>query len=159
MILPIKFWTILKKSDFKDLTNDDILDIVEKYLADQRFHYIKRKKNRIVFHSLSLYHGFRFKDFVICGIISVKENRKRDKIVVENGNWMVLLIGLFFLVFFLIGKSNRSTFDADDFQILRTAFTAIFIANFIIRFIAHLFLKMDIEALISERIESINLDG
>jgi hypothetical protein len=155
MILPIKFWTNLKKSDIKTLSNDDILDIVENYLAERRFHFIKRKKNRIIFHSLSLYHGFRFKDFVICGIVSVRENRKKDKIIVENGNWMVLLIGLFFLLFFLIGKSSRSTFDADDFQLIRTAFSWIFIANFIIRFIAHLFLKIELESVISEKIDSL----
>lgn len=146
ILLPIQYWTKFKKCKFEKLNSQEILDIVQEYLEEKGFKYIKRKENTITFHKADGWASFDFKSFLMSGIIKVKE--EKESMTVTNGNWMVLLIGLPFLFLLLLSKTRFSTLDENDLNILWAFFLWIFIGNLIARIIAHYSFRLRIEQLI-----------
>ncbi len=139
MILPIIFWTKIKKNELGKLNSEDILDIVEEYLSENDYNYINRKDNRIKFHKMDGFSFMRFKDFLVSGVIKIKE--KNDSLIIINGNWMVFLIALPFLILYFLSKSKFSTFDQNDIDMIWNILLVLFIPNLLIRLFAHLKFK------------------
>ena len=148
MILPIIFWTKIKRENLGELTSDDILDLVDKYLTENRFNYINRKQNKIIFHKADGFTFMRMKDFLVSGEIRIKEEKDNFKII--NGNWMVFLIAIPFLIFIYLANSKFSTLDENDIQMIWTFFLMLFIPNLLIRVVAHFRLKGTIENMIEK---------
>ena len=149
MILPIIFWTKIKKEKLGRINCEDILELIEKYLSDKKFNYVKRKKNKIIFHNIDGIILFRLKDFLASGEIKIIE--KKDELIIQNGNWMVFLLAIPFLFFILLAKSKFSTIDQDDIQIIWTFFIVLFIPNLLVRIVAHFYFKTKIESLINQK--------
>jgi hypothetical protein len=157
MILPIIFWTKIKKEKLGKLNSDDILDLVEEYLSEKKYNYIKRKKNKIIFHNVDGIILFRLKDFLASGEIKIKE--KKNELIILNGNWMFFLFAIPFLLFILLAKFKFSTIDQSDIQLIWTFFIALFIPNLLIRIAAHFYFKGKIESLINKTIQNNTLNS
>ena len=145
-MLPIQFTTKINKEKLQNVTTEEILDVVQNWLDKKGFQYIKRKKNKIIFHKADGLTLLNFRSFLVSGIVKVKEKNK--KILIVNGNWMILLIGIPFLIIYLLAQSSYSTIDESDVNILLTALIVIFGFNFILRIIAHWGFKSTIKELI-----------
>ena len=146
--LPIQFWTKLTKEEFRELKSSEILDLIENYLEKENFRYIKRKKDKIVFHKANGWTSSVFKDYLVSGVVRVKETEK--EITINNGNWMVFLIVLPFLIFLLLTYSKFSTLDENDIMIIKYFLIIGCGGIIIIRFFAHLKLKRTIINLIKK---------
>lgn len=146
VLLPIQFWTKLKRKEFERLNSDLILDTVQEYLEEKGYNYINRKKNKITFHKANGWTSFNTKSFLVSGIVKVKDEEK--SLIVTNGNWMVFLIAIPFLLFYFLSKTSYSTLDEFDLTFLKNAFLWIFGVNLLIRVIAHLNFKAHLEKLI-----------
>jgi len=143
IFLPIQFRTKIKS----DLYNKEgILDIIEEYLKKERFNYVSRKSDKVIFHKASGWHSWNVKSYLVSGVVKIKEKDGEFEII--NGNWMVFLIAIPFIIFIQLGKSEYSTFDKTDIQILNYFFIILFGANFITRIIAHFNFKNKIKELI-----------
>ncbi|MFK5981528.1 MAG: hypothetical protein QM499_01340 [Flavobacteriaceae bacterium] len=148
MILPIIFWTKIKKEKLGKLNTEDILDLLDEYLSEKGFNYINRKQNKIIFHKADGFTFMRMKDFLVSGEIRIKE--KKDSLTITNGNWMIFLIAIPFLILYFLSKSEFSTFDKNDIQMIWIIFLILFIPNLIIRIVAHFELKGAIEKMIEK---------
>ncbi|RMA67686.1 hypothetical protein BXY75_0039 [Ulvibacter antarcticus] len=144
--LPIQFRTKIKFSDYEKLNKSDILDKIENYLELKNYNYVVRKENSIVFHKSNAWTSFDFKSFLVSGIVKLKE--RKDGFVIISGNWMVFLIAIPFILILLLSKSDYSTLDVNDIQIIEYSFATLFGVNMIIRFFAHLIFKYKIKDLI-----------
>ncbi|AFU67255.1 hypothetical protein P700755_000201 [Psychroflexus torquis ATCC 700755] len=140
--LPIQFRTRIKSNLLKE---EEILDIIEEYLNDERFFYIKRKSDKIIFHKADGWTSWKFKSFLVSGVVKIKKTNGVIEII--NGNWMVFLISLPFLILILLGKSEYSTFDETDFMILNYFFIVGFGGNLITRIFAHLSFRNKIKTM------------
>ena len=148
MILPIIFWTKIKKEKLGKLNTENILDLIDEHLSENGFNYINRKQNKIIFHKADGISFMRMKDFLVSGEIRIKE--KKDSLIIINGNWMVFLIAIPFLIFIYLAKSEFSTLDQKDIQMIWTVFLIIFIPNLLIRIVAHFGLKSTIKRMIEK---------
>lgn len=146
VLLSIQFWTKLKRKEFERLNSDLILDTVQEYLEEKGYNYINRKKNKITFHKANGWTSFNTKSFIVSGIVKVKD--EEESLIVTNGNWMVFLIAIPFLLFCFLSKTSYSTLDEFDLTFLKNAFLWIFGINLLIRVIAHLNFKAHLEKLI-----------
>jgi hypothetical protein len=146
MFLPIQFNTKIKKEEFGDLCSSKILDLIENYLVEENFSYITRKDNKIFFHVLHIYLWFDVKSFLVSGTVRVKN--KNGNLTITNGNWMVFLIAVPFVILFLIANTKFSTFGKTDFEMIWWFMITIFGGNLIFRFFAHLNFKETIKKLI-----------
>ena len=144
--LPIQFRTKIKFSKSDKLDKTDILYVIERYLIEEKFNYIVRKKNKIIFHKSDGWTSFNAKSFLVSGIVKVTE--KDDGFEVINGNWMVFLIAIPFLLIIFLAGSDFSTIDENDLRIVKYFFAVLFGGNLIIRFFAHLTFKIKIKELI-----------
>ncbi len=144
--LPIQFWTKIKFSKNNSLNKSDILDKIENFLLEENFNYIIRKDKKIVFHKADLWTSSNLKSYLVSGTIKIKE--RDNEFIITNGNWMVFLIAIPFILIFFLSDSKFSTLDENDIRILKYFFTILFGGNLIIRFFAHLFLKFKIMELI-----------
>jgi len=135
-LLPIQFWTKFKKKEFGELNSSESLDLIQNYLNEEGFNYIKRKKNKIIFHKFDGWTSFNTKSFLASGVI--KTRMKNGSLTVINGNWMVFLIAIPFLLLILVADSKFSTLDESDIEIIWGVFAMLFGGNLIIRIIAHL---------------------
>ncbi len=70
--LPIQFSKKYKKEEFGELHPSEILDLIQNYLNKQGFLYVKRKKDKIIFHIINP-KSYRFKGILVSGIIKVKK--------------------------------------------------------------------------------------
>ena len=145
-MLPIQFKTRFRKEELKDLTSSEILDVIQNWLEEQGFRYINRKENKIVFHKADGWHSINARSFLVSGVIKIKV--KKEELIIINGNWMVFLIALPFLLFILIADSKYSTFDKGDISIIWVFFIVIFGGNLVTRIIAHWGLKSAIKKMI-----------
>jgi hypothetical protein len=145
-MLPIQFKTRFRKEELKDLTSTEILDVIQNWLEEKGFRYINRKENKIVFHKADGWHSINARSFLVSGVIKIKD--KKEELVIINGNWMVFLIALPFLLFILIADSRYSTFDKGDVSIIWVFFFVIFGGNLVTRIIAHWGLKSEINKMI-----------
>lgn len=145
-MLPIQFKTRFRKEEIKDLTSTEILDVIQNWLEEKGFRYINRKENKIVFHKADGWHSINARSFLVSGVIKLKD--KKEELVIINGNWMVFLIALPFLLFILIADSRYSTFDKGDVSIIWVFFFVIFGGNLVTRIIAHWGLKSAIKKMI-----------
>ena len=144
--LPIQFRTKIKFSKYEKLNKSDILDKIENYLQEENFKYIVKNKSKIVFHAINIWTFFNVKSFLVSGIVKLEE--KEDGILIINGNWMVFLILVPFILILLISDSDFSTLDVNDIQIVKYFFAVLFGGNLIIRFFAHWTFKLKIKELI-----------
>ncbi|SHI56821.1 hypothetical protein SAMN05216261_1103 [Algibacter luteus] len=142
----MQFRTKIKYSKFNKLDKADIFNVIERYLNEERFNYSVRKKNKIIFHKSDGWTSFNAKSFLVSGIVKVTE--KDDGFEIINGNWMVFLIAIPFLLIIFLADSDFSTIDENDIRIIKYFFTVIFGGNLIIRFFAHLTFKTKIKELI-----------
>ncbi|MFT4697427.1 MAG: hypothetical protein ACI9SJ_000550 [Flavobacteriaceae bacterium] len=149
-LLPIQFRTKLKKEEFGELSSSESLDIIQNYLNEKSFNYIKRKKNKIIFHKLNGFSLLNTKSFLVSGVIKTKVKNK--ELIIINGNWMVLLYSLPFLFFILIAESKFSTLEKSNLEIIWAAFIILFGGNLIIRIIAHLDFSITIKRIIKKTI-------
>ncbi len=147
-LLPIQFWTKFKKKEFGELNPNESLDLIQNYLNEEGFNYIKRKKNKIIFHKSDGWTSFNTKSFLVSGVI--KTRVKNGNLTVINGNWMVFLIAVPFLLLILVADSELSTLDESDIKIIWGAFAVFFGGNLIIRIIAHLNFNETIKNLIKK---------
>lgn len=145
-MLPIQFKTRFRKEELKGLTSNDILDVIQKWLEEKGFRYINRKENKIVFHKADGWHSFNARSFLVSGVIKIKV--KKEELIIINGNWLVFLIAIPFLLFILLADSTYSTFDKGDVNILWVFFIVIFGGNLVTRIIAHWGLKSAINKMI-----------
>ena len=145
-MLPIQFKTRFRKEELKDLTSTDILDIIQKWLEEKEFGYINRTKDKIVFHNAVVWQSFNVRSFLVSGVIKIKD--KNEELIIINGNWMVFLIAIPFLLFILLADSRYSTFDKGDVDIIWVFFIVIFGGNLLTRIIAHWGLKSAIKKMI-----------
>ncbi|MCF6278879.1 MAG: hypothetical protein L3J14_00865 [Flavobacteriaceae bacterium] len=111
-------------------------DLIENYLNEQGFNYIKRKDNKIVFHKYNFWTLFDVKSFLVSGIVKTKI--KNGNLIVINGNWMIFLLAIPFLVLILTAKSKFSTLEKSDVDMIWGVFAFIFGGNLIFRVIAHI---------------------
>jgi hypothetical protein len=147
-MLPIQFKTRFRKEELKDLTSSEILDVIQNWLEEKGFRYINRKENKIVFHKADGWHSVNARSFLVSGVIKIKV--KKEELIIINGNWMVFLIALPFLLFILIADSRYSTFDKGDVSIIWVFFIVIFGGNLVIRIIAHWGLKSAIKEMVKK---------
>ena len=145
-MLPIQFKTRFRKEELKDLKSTDILDVIQKWLEEKEFRYINRKEDKIVFHEADGWHSFNARSFLVSGVIKIKV--KNEELIIINGNWMVFLIAIPFLLFILLADSRYSTFDKGDVDIIWVFFIVIFGGNLLTRIIAHWGLKSAIKKMI-----------
>lgn len=141
--LPIQFRTRIKSDLFK---KKEILDIIEEYLKKEKFNYINRKSDKIIFHKADGWNSLNIKSYLVSGIVKIKERDGEFEII--NGNWMVFLITIPFIIFLLTSKSEYSTLDSTDINILNYFFIVLFGGNLIIRIFAHLTFRNKIKELI-----------
>ena len=146
--LPIQFWTKFKKEEFGELDSSEILDLIQNYLNEQGYNFIKRKKNKLAFHKLNGWTSLNLKSILVSGVIKAK--KKDGNLIVTNGNWMIILVAVPFLFFLLMADSKFSTIDSNDLDILWSAFYWLFGGNLILRIFAHASLCGIIETLIKE---------
>ena len=154
MLLPIIFRTSFKKIEIQNISTDEILTLIEQYLNYHRFNYIKRKKDRIIFHKATAFSFMNTRDFLVSGIVKI--NDKGDKLIITNGNWMVFLLVIPFLVILILIESRFSTIDSKDVQIFWYFFGIIFLMNYIIRFFSHIGFKSRIKELIKTHMNNYN---
>ena len=146
--LPIQFWTYFKNEEYGELNSFEVLDLIQGYLNQKGFNYIKRKNKVIVFHKADGLSLFDTKSFLFSGVVKAIE--KNGNLTIINGNWMVFLIALPFILGILIADSNFSTLDKNDLGIIWGAFFLLFGGNLIIRIIAHFNFKLTIKELIKK---------
>ena len=144
--LPIQYSSSFEKSEFPELRSTEIMDCLQEYLKNRGFNYIKREGNKINFHQNSLWRDKN--SFLMSGTILLVENEKTIKVI--NGNWMVVLISIPFIFLFVASKTQYSTFDESDMEILWIFFLVLFIGNVISRVVAHLILRNRIRALVNK---------
>ena len=148
-LLPIQFWNTYNKDDFENLSSKSVLDVIENYLEEKGFNYIKRTENKIIFHSIfDGWGGFDIRTTLVSGVVKINENGKKIKII--NGNWLSLIIALPFLIFILLAKSRFSTLDENDLDLVWNAFAVIYIGNLIIRIVSHILFKERINNLVKK---------
>lgn len=146
IFLPIRFRTRIKSNLLK---KEEILDIIEGYLNDERFSYINRKSDKIIFHKADGWTSWKFRSFLVSGVVKIKKTNGEFEIT--NGNWMVFLIALPFIIMFLLGNSEYSTLDRNDLKILNYFFIVLFGGNLITRIIAHLRFRNKIKTLLKNK--------
>ena len=145
-MLPIQFRTRLRKEELGDVTSSEILDIIQDWLEGKGFRYVKRRNDKIIFHKADGWTSFNARSFLVSGIVKIKS--ENGDLIIINGNWMVLLIAVPFLIAILLAKSRYSTMDESDVNILWTAFIVIFGGNLFTRIIAHWGFKSAIQKMI-----------
>mgnify|MGYP001439056774 CR=1 FL=1 len=141
--LPIQFRTKIKSNDYK---KSEILDLIEDYLKKEKFNYVDRKPDKIIFHKASGWHSWNVRSKLVSGIVKVKETN--GGFVIINGNWMVFLILIPFILIWILSKTKYSTIDQNDLSILFFFFLVLFGGNLITRFYAHLTFKNKIKKII-----------
>lgn len=146
--LPIKFQTKFKVAEYKDLNRDEILRLTKDYLYNDGFEWVKQKKDTLVFYRLGGFTSF-FNNFSM-GSGEVRVLEDSEYITVVNGNWTVFLIAIPFIVLLIIGYLPISTFDADDTDLIWTAFLFLFGGNVLIRTRGHYSFKEKLKDLINE---------
>lgn len=147
--LPIRFKTILKLKEGSKLNNvSDALNVIEDYLQEEKFNYIKRESDTLIFHKANIWSSLNVKSHLVSGVVIVKQ--KNNELEITNGNWMVLLVSVPFMILLLLSKTKYSTFDLRDQNILLLFFAVLFIANVLSRFFAHRKFKRKIRQLLSE---------
>lgn len=146
--LPIQFSTKFKKDEYGELDSSVILDIIQNYLNEKGYNYVERKNNKLAFHKLNGLSSLKLKSILVSGIIKTK--KKDGNLIVINGNWMILLIAIPFLLFIAVADSIFSTLDTNDIRMIWIAFFWIFGGNLILRFFAHAKLCRTIETIIKE---------
>ncbi len=154
-MLPIQFKTRFSKEELGELTPSEILDVIQNWLEGKGFRYVKRKNDKIIFHKADGWTLFNTRSFLVSGIVKIKN--KNGGIVVVNGNWMVLLIVVPFLIIILFAKSRYSTIDEADVDILWTALIVLFGLNLITRIIAHWRFKSTIKEMIKTIPDNIHI--
>ena len=155
MFLPIHFRTKFKKDEFGELDSSDILDLIQNYLTEQGYNYIKREKNKLAFHKLNGWSSFNLKSIIVSGII--KTENKDGNMIVTNGNWLIILIAVPFLIFLLISNSKFSAISSNDLDFFWYAFLWLFGGNLILRIFSHAILCKKIETLIKENYTQLRL--
>ncbi|QCX38172.1 hypothetical protein FF125_06910 [Aureibaculum algae] len=153
--LPIQFWTKFKKADFGELDSSEILNLIQDYLDETGFNYVKRKENKIAFHKADGWSSFNVKSFLHSGVVKIKSNN--GDLTIINGNWMVFLIAIPFIIGILAADSKFSTLDTNDVDMIWYAFYWIFGGNLFIRIIAHFAFKSAIEELVRKNYTQHNL--
>ena len=144
-LLPIRFQTTIKSSTFNKA---EILDLIEEYLKNEDYNYIVRKSNRIIFHKANgWWNGWDNKTYLVSGMVIIKE--KNSHLQITNGNWMVFLIALPFILFWIMGKSQYSTYDEKDISIGFNFFLVLFVGNLILRIKAHFAFRNKIREMIN----------
>jgi len=138
-ILPIIFWTKFPKPGNNDIDTEKVLDKLEQYFIDNDYNYIRRLKNKLIFHKMDGFSFMRFKDFLVSGKIKVIE--KKDSIIVINGNWMIFLLLIPFMIFYALANSEYSTIDQNEIESIWNIFWLLFLLNLLARIIAHYMLK------------------
>lgn len=150
--LPLQFRTKIKISEYEKLTKSEILDEIENYLVGENYNYVVRKKNKIIFHKADGFTSFNSKSFLVSGIVKVIDKQNGFEII--NGNWLVFLIAIPFIIILLMVDSEFSTIEESDVKIIKFFFAFLFGGNLIVRFFAHLSFKSKIKELIKNtRIE------
>lgn len=143
-LLPVQFSEKYSRAEYGELQSSQVLDLIQNYLNEQGFPYIKRKKDEISFHVIYT-KSFRFKGILFSGV--VKASKVNGDLVVMNGNWMVLLsiliIPLIFIIINLI--SGTESYEIPWFLVI----TAV-IGNFIIRLIGHFIFRQRIRNLVKQ---------
>ena len=145
-MLPIQFRTSIKKEELKDLSSEDILDVIQDWLEEKGFRYINRKKDKIIFHAADGWISWNARSFLVSGIVKIKEEKR--ELIIINGNWLVFIIALPFLLFILLADSRYSTFDQGDVDLLWMFFSVLFGGNLVTRILAHWGLKSAIKKMI-----------
>ena len=146
-LLPIQFQTKFKKSEIGEISTSEILDLVKGYLQKEDFGYISKKENRLVFHAAhATGYAFHVGIILVSGVVKVKD--KGDTIVVTNGNWMVLLIAVPFILFLVASKTEFSALSTLDVDMIWIALLFFFGFNLGARILAHLNFKWTIQNLI-----------
>lgn len=145
-LLPIQFQTKFKKSEIGEISPSEILDLVKGYLENEDFGYISKQESRLVFHAAHSACNFNLGVVLVSGVVRVKV--EDDSIIVTNGNWMVLLIAVPFIIFLLASKTEFSALSTLDVDMIWGALLFFFGLNLGIRFLAHLSFKWTIQNLI-----------
>ena len=146
--LPIQFTTKFPKHKLGKLNSKVILDEIERWLIVERFNYVERKENKIVFHKGSLWSGLNIRSFLVSGVIKVEY--KNEDVLVTNGNWMIFLIAIPFLVVIASASSRYSSFEKKEIEIIWIAFLWLFGVNFFVRLYAHWSFNKRIKRMIEE---------
>lgn len=149
--LPIRFRTKLRFKEGGKLSVSDALDIIERYLQEEKFNYINRKSNRLVFHKADIWNSWNVKSYLVSGIVIVKQ--KNNELEITNGNWMVFLISIPFILLLILSETKYSTFDSKDQNILLLSFVVLFSLNLLTRIFMHRKFKRKIRQLLSESLD------
>jgi len=136
--LPIQFRSKLEILD-NEINVTDALDIVEDYFRENNYNYIKRKKDRVIFHKANGWSSLNFKSFLVSGIVKIR--KEQNQLIITNGNWLVFSIVVPFLIIYLLGNISKLSFDEFDFQMLFFSFAWLFGVNLLARIFAHWKLK------------------
>lgn len=150
MFLPIKFSNEYSKTDSKYLTPENIITILEQQLNFMGFNYVKRKANKLSFHTATLIYSNKHKDYLGSGVIKVSDID--GKITVENGNWLILtiIIPLIITLGYVITESLEiPILDSSNTLVLSLPCILIFSVLLIGRFVAHQKFKRQIHNLIT----------
>ena len=151
--LPIQFKTKFPKDKFGELNSKEILDEIERWLIEERFNYVERKQHRILFHAMSGWVGLNIRSSLVSGIVKIKH--QNEDLIITNGNWMIFLVTVPFLIVLALASSRYSSFDKADIEIVWIAFSWLFGMNLVTRIYAHWSFKKRIKQMVEECIQSL----